>query len=138
MANPDVRTYMGHLWVTLEDGIVTIGVHEEALEDFSEITSFDLPRENEAVRADEVCAVLETSDGPLDIYSPADGKVIEINSTIVEDPAILFEDPYGEGWILKIESNGAFALEEDDDDEEDEDSDEDFDEDDEDEDDKNY
>lgn len=127
MGSDDVKNFMGHLWVLSEDGVVTVGLNEEALEDFDEIVSFDLPNENEKVTADEVCASIETSDGPIDIYSPVDGKVIEVNSAIVEDPALLMEDPYGEGWIIKIEGEEDLEDEDEDEDEEEEEEDEDYD-----------
>jgi glycine cleavage system H protein len=116
----DIKNYMGHLWYSNVDGIITVGLNEEALEDFDEILSFDLPKDNEDVTEDEVCGSIETSDGPLDIYAPVSGTILEINSTVVEDPAVLMEDPYEEGWLIKI------SADEEEHDEEDEDEDDDY------------
>ncbi|WP_413586067.1 glycine cleavage system protein H [Bdellovibrio sp. HCB274] len=137
MASDDVKNFMGYLWYRQEDGVITIGINEDGLEDFDSISSVDLPAEQEEVDTEAVIGTIETSDGPLDIYSPVDGTVIEINTQVIDDPSIIMEDPYEEGWLVRIES--ADDVDEDDededeDDEDDEDDDEDDDYDDEDED----
>ena len=118
----EVRNFMGYLWVTIEDGVATIGVNEDGLEDFAEVTSLDLPSENEKVEAEVVIGTLETDEGPLDIYSPVSGKVIEINQNVLDEPGLIIEDPYEEGWLVKIEtSDDLDEDEEEDEDDEDED-----------------
>ncbi|KYG60624.1 glycine cleavage system protein H [Bdellovibrio bacteriovorus] len=127
MASDDVRNFMGYLWIRQEDGVITIGINEDGLEDFEEISSVELPAEQEKIDADVVIGTLETDDGPLDIYSPVSGTVIEVNTQVVEDPSIIVEDPYEEGWLIRIEADEDY-----DDEDEDEDDDDDDDEDDED------
>lgn len=114
---------MGYMWVQQEDGLITIGINEDGLEDFEEITSIELPPENEKVEADVVLGTIETDDGPLDIYSPVNGTVIEVNSQVLEDPSIIQEDPYEEGWLLRIEASDDTDEDEEDDYDEDEDED---------------
>lgn len=123
MGADDVRTFMGYMWIQEEDGIVTIGINEDALEDFESISSVELSAEQEKVDADAVVGTLETDDGPLDIYSPVSGTVVEINSQVIDDPSIIIEDPYEEGWLIRIEADE--DLDEDDEDEDDDDDDED-------------
>jgi glycine cleavage system H protein len=120
MAANDVRNFMGYLWVQEEDGIITIGINEEGLADFDSISSVDLPAEQDKVDADEVCGTVETDDGPLDIYSPVSGTVIEINSAVIDEPSLIIEDPFEEGWLIRIEAS---ELSEDDDEDEDDDDD---------------
>lgn len=117
------RNYMGSMWMQNDDGVITIGINEEALEDFDEISSVDLNPEGEKVEAEAVIGTIETSDGPLDIYSPVDGEILEINAQVVEDPAIIMEDPYEEGWLVKIEAEAVSDDDEDEEDEEDEEED---------------
>ena len=124
----NIKNFNHHMWYQESDGIVTIGINEDGLSDITEITSIDLPPEQEKVEEDIAIGTIETDDGPLDIYSPVEGTVIEVNSQVLEDPSLIQEDPYEEGWLLRIES-----VDDIDETEEDED-DEDFDEDDEDED----
>ncbi len=118
----DTVNFMGYMWIQKEDGVITVGINEEGLQDFDEITSIELPPENEKVEADTVIGTIETDDGPLDIYSPVNGTILEINPQVLETPSLIQEDPYEEGWLLRIETTEDL----------DEDEDEDFDEDDED------
>lgn len=99
-----------------EDGVITIGINEEALEDFDEISSIEISQEGEKVEAEAVVGTIETSDGPLDIYSPVDGVVLEVNSQVMEDPSIIMEDPYEEGWLIRIDSEGDVDEDEEDED----------------------
>lgn len=115
------------MWYTEEDGIITIGINDEGLADITEITGVDLPAENENVAAEVAIGTIETDDGPLDIYSPVAGKVVEVNTQVQDEPSLIQEDNYEEGWLIRIE-----ATEDIDDEDEDEDEDDDFDEDDED------
>lgn len=125
MSANDVRNFMGYLWIQEEDGIVTIGINEEGLADFDEITSVDLPAEHDKVEADEVCGTVETDDGPLDIYSPVSGTVIEVNSAVIDDPTLIQEDPFEEGWLIRVEASEDLDEDEDEDDDDDDDEDED-------------
>ena len=113
------------MWYRDEDGIITIGINEEGLADITEITSVDLPPEQEKVEEDVAIGVIETDDGPLNIYSPVAGTVIEINSAILEEPSVIQEDPYEEGWLLRIEASEELGDEDEDEDDEDDDLDED-------------
>ncbi|MNJ93428.1 Glycine cleavage system H protein [compost metagenome] len=127
MGSEDVRNFMGYLWIQQEDNVITIGINEDGLEDFEEITSVELPAEQEKVEADSIIATIETDDGPLDIYTPVSGTVIEINSQVVDDPSIIMEDPYEEGWLVRIEADEDFDEDdEDEDDDDDEDEDDDY------------
>jgi glycine cleavage system H protein len=96
--------YMGHQWITVEGEVVTVGLMEEALVDLDAIIKVDLPTENESVEKDEICGELETKDGSLNIYAPVEGTVLEVNSAIADNPELISEDPYGEGWVIRIEA----------------------------------
>lgn len=118
------------MWYQEADGIYTIGINEEGLADITEITSIDLPPEQEKVEEDVAIGTIETDDGPLDIFSPVEGTIIEVNSQVLEDPNVIQEDPYEEGWLVRIEANEDYADDEDEDedyekDEDDDDSDDD-------------
>jgi glycine cleavage system H protein len=125
-ANDEFQTYMGYQWLQVESHTLTIGVNEEGLSEISEITAVHLPSENEEVVADEICAEVETDEGPLNIYCPVDGKVIEINAAVVENPSLLTEDPFGDGWLIRVEPADPDDLDEmEDEDEEDDENEED-------------
>ena len=118
----DIKNFNHHMWYQEDDGIITIGINEEGLADITEINSVDLPPEQEKVEEDVAIGTIETDDGPLDIFSPVEGTVIEVNAQVLEDPSLIQEDPYEEGWLLRIEA--AEELDEDDEDDDDYDEDE--------------
>jgi glycine cleavage system H protein len=122
----DIKNFNVHMWYQEEDGIITIGINEEGLADITEITGVDLPPEQEKVEMDTAIGTIETDDGPLDIYSPVAGTVIEVNATVLEEFSVIQDDPYEEGWLLRIEASEAIDDEDEDDiDEDDDDLDED-------------
>lgn len=129
----DFINFMGYMWVQKDDGVITIGINEEGLQDFEEITSIELPSEGEKIDADSVIGTIETDDGPLDIYAPVSGAILEVNSQVLESPSLIQEDPYEEGWLVRIETSEELDDEDEDldDDDEDDDEDEESDEDDE-------
>lgn len=118
----EIKNFAHHMWYQDEDGIITIGINEEGLADITEITSVDLPPENETVSEDVAIGTIETDDGPLDIYSPVAGKIVEVNMQLMDDPSLIQEDPYEEGWLLRIEASEEIDEEDEEDvDEEDDD-----------------
>jgi glycine cleavage system H protein len=121
------RNYMGNFWFQREDTVYTVGFNEDALETFEKIESIELPTEGEVTEAEAVCGAMETDEGPIDIYAPVAGNIIEINNTILEDPSLIQDDPY-DAWLFKIESEDDYVEpdedEEEDEDEDDEDTDE--------------
>jgi glycine cleavage system H protein len=122
----DVKNFMGYMWIQDEDGIITIGINEEGLQDFESISSVDLPAEQEKVDADVVIGTIETDDGPLDIYSPVAGTVVEVNQQVIDDPSLIQEDNFEEGWLVRIEAEEDADDEDEEDEDEDEEENEDF------------
>lgn len=108
----DFIPFLAYEWLQVEDGSVTIGISEEGLEELTEVSAINLPAEGEEVGADEVCGEVETESGPLNLYSPVEGKVVEINAAVVENPQLLFEDPYGDGWLFRVEATNPEDLDE--------------------------
>ncbi len=94
-----------HLWVRKEEGSdqVTIGLSDYGQERLGEIISVDLLSEGEEVSRDDELATIGTASDEVVVYSPVTGKIIEINSSVVESPSIINEDPYEDGWLLKME-----------------------------------
>ena len=109
----DIKNFNHHMWYREEDGIITIGINDEGLSDITEITAIDLPPEQEKVEEDTPIGVIETDDGPLNIYSPVVGTVIEVNASVLEEPSVIQEDPYEEGWLLRIEASEPIDEEDD-------------------------
>ena len=121
----NIKNFKHHMWYQEDDGIITIGINEEGLADITEITSVDLPPEQEKVEEDVAIGTIETDDGPLDIYSPVEGTVIEVNASVLEDPSVIQDDSYEEGWLLRIEATEDVDADDDEEDDVDEEDDED-------------
>lgn len=108
----EMITYMGYEWVLIDDGVVTIGINDQGLEEFTDINSLNMPTDGEEVITDEVCGELDTDQGPMNLYSPVEGSVVEINEAVIENPSLIMEDPYGDGWLFKVEPKNASDLDE--------------------------
>jgi glycine cleavage system H protein len=118
------KNFMGSFWFQREDNIYTVGFNEDALETFEKIESLELPTEGEVAEAEVVCGTMETDEGPIDIYAPVSGNVIEINNTVLEDPSLIQDDPY-DAWLFKVESDEDYTEPDEDDEEDEDDEDED-------------
>lgn len=108
----DLITYMGYEWVMVEDGVITIGINEAGLDEFSEVSSANLPSEGEEVIPDEVCGELDTDQGPMNLYCPVEGSVVEVNEAVQENPSLISEDNFGDGWLFRVEPKNASDLDE--------------------------
>ena len=104
--------YMNYMWVAVDDDIVTVGINDEGLEDFDMVEGVSMPVENTNVTGDEVCGGLETDQGPVNLYSPVDGMVIEVNEAVVQNPKLIFDDPFGDGWLFRVEASDPEQIEE--------------------------
>jgi glycine cleavage system H protein len=111
MSNDEFVPFMGYMWIQVEDGTLTIGINDDGINEITEISAVNLPTENEEVVADEVCGEIETESGPLNLYSPVDGKIIEVNGAVLENPALIEEDPYGDGWLFRVEPSDPDDIE---------------------------
>ncbi len=93
-----------HSWARQEgDGQVVVGVTEFIQDELGEITYVELPEEAMQVNQMEVIGSLESLRGVTEIYAPVSGKVTEVNELLLDDPTILNDDPYGDGWIAVVE-----------------------------------
>lgn len=104
-SSDDFIPFMVYEWLQIDDGTVTIGISEEGLSELTEITAVNLPAENEEVNPDEICGEIETEEGPLNLYSPVEGRVVEINAAVIENHTLIMEDSYGDGWLFRVEPN---------------------------------
>jgi glycine cleavage system H protein len=95
-----------HEWVAgldTEDGVVTIGITAYAADALGEIVFLELqPGEGDTVEAGEPCGEVESTKSVSDIYSPVSGEVTAINAAVIDEPKVINDDPYGEGWIFKV------------------------------------
>lgn len=99
----DLRYSKEHEWVRCEGTIATIGLTDYAQEQLGEVVFVELPDEGEEFAKDDTFGVVESVKSVNDIYAPVGGRVTEINDPVVDTPEIVNEDPYNEGWLIKVE-----------------------------------
>ena len=91
-----------HEWVATEDTVATIGITDHAQEQLGEIVYIELPSVGDKISKDDPFGVVESVKAVSDIYAPVTGTVIEINEDLPESPETVNEDPYGDGWLIKV------------------------------------
>lgn len=93
-----------HEWVLVEeDGTILVGITEHAQSQLGELVFVDLPEIGVKVHASDEVGVIESVKATSEIYSPISGKIIEINESLEEAPGLVNSDPYGDGWLFKID-----------------------------------
>ncbi|MDA2803741.1 glycine cleavage system protein GcvH [Nocardiopsis suaedae] len=92
-----------HEWVSISDGVATIGITKYAAEALGEIVFVEPPETGATVAAGDTCGEVESTKSVSDIYAPVNGEVVDVNAAAVEDPEIIGTDPYGQGWLFKVE-----------------------------------
>ena len=100
-----------HEWVHVDDNVATVGISDFAQESLGDITFIQLPKEGEEVKKDDTFGVVESVKAVSDLYSPVTGRVVEINHPLLNAPELVNEDPYNDGWLIKVEVKGATDTE---------------------------
>jgi len=95
-----------HEWVSIEASICTMGITDYAQAALGDIVYVQLPKVGDKVTAGTVCGEVESTKSVSDIYAPVSGVVIEINQSLSDSPETINADPYGQGWLAKIEVIG--------------------------------
>lgn len=106
----DLRYNPSHEWVRLDGDIATIGITDHAQEELTDVVFVELPAVGRAVDAGDPTAVVESVKAASDIYSPIGGQVVEVNPEVEADPSLVNTDPYGSGWIFKIQVKDLAAV----------------------------
>ena len=96
-----------HEWVSSVDSIYTMGITDYAQAALGDIVYVQLPKIGEAVTAGKVCGEVESTKSVSDIYAPVTGTIVEINDSLSNSPESINSDPYGSGWLAKIEVSAA-------------------------------
>ena len=91
-----------HEWVSIDGTIATIGITEHAQSELGEVVFVELPAVGDRVERSDPFGVVESTKAVSDVYAPLAGEVSEINDDLPENPEMLNEDPYGDGWMVKM------------------------------------
>ena len=98
----DLKYSRSHEWVRVEENEAVIGISSYAAEELGDIVYVELPEEGDELEKDSAFGVVESVKATADLYAPISGKVIEINSPLEDSPEVINEDPYGDGWLVRI------------------------------------
>ena len=104
----DLRYTKSHEWVReTQNGAVEIGITEHAQSALGDLVFVEVPEVGRALAAGEACAVVESVKAASDVYSPVGGKVIASNGALASQPELLNQDPYGAGWLFRLQTNAS-------------------------------
>ncbi|MFZ9737449.1 MAG: glycine cleavage system protein GcvH [Prochlorotrichaceae cyanobacterium] len=98
----DLQYFDSHEYARLDDNEATIGITAYAIEQLGDVVFLELPEVGEEVIKGDRLGSVESVKAVEDIYAPLSGTVIERNETLLETPEALGDDPYGDGWLIKI------------------------------------
>jgi glycine cleavage system H protein len=99
-----------HEWVRTEGDTATIGITDHAQDELGDIVFVELPEEGATFEAGDSFGNVESVKAVSDLYTPVGGEVVGVNEALSDSPEKINEDPYGEGWIVKIQVSGEADL----------------------------
>jgi glycine cleavage system H protein len=99
-----------HEWMRLENDIATVGITEHAQDELGDVVFVELPETGASFDAGDSFGTIESVKAVSDLYTPVGGEVVEVNESLNDSPEKVNEDPYGDGWIIKLRSSGEGDL----------------------------
>lgn len=109
----DLKYTKTHEWVLLEeDGTALVGITDHAQEQLGDLVYVELPEIGSEVHAGEECAVVESVKAASDVYSPINGEVADINTALKTTPGLVNNDPYGDGYLFRVNLDDEKELDE--------------------------
>jgi len=101
--NPEDRHYtQSHEWVKIDGEVGTIGITDHAQKELGEIVYLEMPEAGHVFNANEEFGTVESVKAVSELYTPISGEVVEVNKAAVAEPGIVNDDPFGDGWLLRI------------------------------------
>jgi glycine cleavage system H protein len=99
---PDLKYHPEHDWARIDGDVVTFGITWYAQDQLGDVVFFDPPAVGTTVTKDESYAEVESVKAVSDVVSPLSGEIVEVNEALKDTPEKINEDPYGEGWLVKV------------------------------------
>ncbi len=92
-----------HVWLRIIGGRGKIGITDYAQQELGEIIFLSLPEENSLIEQGDVFGTVESSKTVADLYAPVSGEIVSVNKDLEEEPTLINDDPYGNGWLVTVE-----------------------------------
>jgi glycine cleavage system H protein len=105
-----LRYAASHEWISLDGDTGTVGISDHAQQELSDVVFVDPPKIGAKIAAGAVVAVVESVKAASDIYSPASGEVVEVNTALVKHPELVNTDPYGAAWLFRLKLSNPAEL----------------------------
>ncbi len=103
MAVPEELQYTKtHEWVRREDDVATVGITEHAQDELGDVVFIELPERGASFGAGDAFGTVESVKAVSDLYAPVGGEVVEVNEALNDAPEKINEEPYGDGWIIRL------------------------------------
>lgn len=100
---PELSYSPEHLWVRDEDdGEVVVGITDYAQDQLGKVVYVDLPEVGDEISAGDEMGAIESAKSVSDLIAPVSGEVLEVNDLLADNPSIMNEDPYGDGWLARV------------------------------------
>jgi len=106
----DLKYTKEHEWTKIDGNIATIGVTEFAQSELGDIAWLEMPTVGDETKLGVTFGTIEAVKTVEDLFAPLSGKIVEINSELLDSPELVNDDPYGKGWIVKIEFSDESEL----------------------------
>jgi glycine cleavage system H protein len=106
----DLQYTKSHEWVRMEDGTATIGITDHAQDELGDVVFVELPGEGTTFDAGDSFGTVESVKAVSDLYTPVGGEVVEVNTSLEDAPEKINDDPYGEGWIVRLRTTDEADL----------------------------
>ncbi len=101
--NPEDRRYTAsHEWVRIDGETGTVGITDHAQKELGEIVYLELPEVGHVFNAEDEFGTVESVKAVSELFTPVSGEVVEVNKAAVAEPGIVNDDPYGDGWLIKV------------------------------------
>jgi glycine cleavage system H protein len=111
MHNPDDLRYSAeHEWVRVDGTIAEVGITDFAQDNLGDIVYVQLPEIGATLVRDAACSEVESTKSVSDIYAPVSGTVVEVNEALTTTPELINSDPYGAGWMFRVELSDAAEV----------------------------
>jgi len=98
----DVRYTREHEWARDESGVVTVGITSYATDQLGDVVFVELPPVGRRLEAGKPFGVVEAVKTVSDLYAPIEGEVVEVNEALTENPALVNQEPFGDGWMIRV------------------------------------
>ena len=110
MQPADLKYARSHEWIAVDGEIATVGISDFAVKQLTDLVYIELPQSGSVLSAGDVFGEVESVKAVSDLYAPISGEIVEVNDSLADDLAVLSEDPYDKGWMIKLKITDPSSL----------------------------